>query len=384
MPGADRRAALKLRVLHLITRLPVGGAERLLVDVARGLDPQRFTSVVCCIQERGELAAELEACGIAVHCLERMRTKRFDWRAIGDLGSLMREQRIDVVHSHLYHANLYGRLAARRARVPAVATVHNTYAKRKLHRELLNRWLAHISARVIAVSENVRSDLIRYDGIPAQKITVIHNGIDVGRVQTPLTRGEARERLGLAADTIVLGCVARLEEQKGHRFLLEALAQLNEPARGAARFRVVLVGDGRLRAQLEERAAGLGVAAWTMFLGTRHDVPDILKALDICVMPSLWEGLSVAMLEAMAAGLPLVISDVSGVSQVVGDNEYGLKVPAGDAAELARAIARLADAPERRAALGAAARRRVRAKFSAQAMLAELARLYEEVSSRRS
>ena len=256
--------------------------------------------------------------------------------------------------------------------------------KRKLHRELLNRWLAHISARVIAVSEDVRNDLMRYDGIPAQKIAVIHNGIDVGRVQTALTRREARARLGLPDEAIALGCVARLEEQKGHRFLLEALARLNDATRGAARFRVVLVGDGRLRAELEQRAAELGVAAWTMFLGTRHDVPEILKALDICVMPSLWEGLSVAMLEAMAASLPLVISDVSGVSQVIGDNEYGIKVPVGDVPALAQTIRALADAPERRVALGAAARQRVLAKFSAQAMLAELSRLYEEVSSRRS
>jgi glycosyltransferase involved in cell wall biosynthesis len=375
---------VKLRVLHLITRLPVGGAERLLVDVVRGLDPARFESIVCCIQDRGELAVELEASGIAVHSLNRMRTKRFDWRAIGALAQLMRDQRIDVVHSHLYHANLYGRLAAWRARVPAVATVHNTYAKRKLHRELLNRWLAHISAKLIAVSENVRSDLMRYDGIPAQKIVVIHNGIDVGRVQTPITRREARARLGLPDEAIALGCVARLEEQKGHRFLLEALAQLNDAQRGGARFRVVLVGDGRLRAELEQRAAALGVAAWTMFLGTRHDVPDILKALDICVMPSLWEGLSVAMLEAMAAGLPLVISDVSGVSQVIGDDEYGIKVPVGNVPALAQTIRALADSPERRLALGAAARQRVLAKFSAQAMLAELSRLYEDVSSRRS
>lgn len=374
---------MKLRVLHLITRLPVGGAERLLVDVVRGLDPARFESIVCCIQDRGELAAELEASGIAVHSLDRMRTKRFDWGAIGALVRLMRGQRIDVVHSHLYHANLYGRIAAWLAGIPAVASVHNTYTRRKLHREFLNRTLSLGSARVIAVSEDVRNDLMRYDRVPARKIVVIHNGIDVGRVRTALTRREARARLGLPDEAMVLGCVARLEEQKGHRFLLEALAKLNDAPRGGARFRVVLVGDGRLRAELEQRAAALGVAAWTMFLGTRHDVPDILKALDICVMPSLWEGLSVAMLEAMAASLPLVISDVSGVSQVVGDDEYGIKVPVGDVPALAQTIRELADAPERRMALGAAARQRVLAKFSAQAMLSELARLYEEVSSRR-
>jgi L-malate glycosyltransferase len=369
------------RVLHLITRLPVGGAERMLIDIARGLNPQRFASIVCCIQDRGELAAQLDAAGIPVHALGRMRTKRFDWGAIRALVRLMREQRIDLVHSHLYHANLYGRLAARFAQVPAIATVHNTYVRRKFHRELLNRWLAGASARLIAVSEDVRSDLMKYDRIPAQKIAVIPNGIDVGRVDTALTRGEARERLGLAEETIALGCVARLEEQKGHRFLLEALRMLNDPRHGAPRFRALLVGDGRLRAELEQRAGALGVAEWTQFLGTRHDVPEILKALDLCVMPSLWEGLSVAMLEAMAAGLPLVISDVSGVSQVIGDNRYGLKVPAGDARALADAIAGLAADPARRRALGAAARERVLARFSAQAMLASLSRLYDEVSS---
>jgi len=371
-----------LRVLHLITRLPVGGAERMLVDIARGLDPRRFASIVCCIQDRGELAAQLDAAGIPVHALERMRSKRFDWGAIGALARLMRAERIDIVHSHLYHANLYGRLAARLARVPAVATVHNTYTRHKLHRELLNRWLARGSARVIAVSEDVRRDLMERDRIPAGKIAVVHNGIDVGRIETALTRQAARERLGLAEDTIALGCVARLEEQKGHRFLLEALRTLNDPARGAARFRALLVGDGRLRAQLEQRAAALGVAGWTQFLGTRHDVAEILKALDICVMPSLWEGLSVAMLEAMAAGLPLVISDVSGVAQVVGDDAYGVKVPPGDPGALARAIAGLADDPARRRALGAAARGRVLERFSARAMLDTLQRLYEEVAAR--
>jgi glycosyltransferase involved in cell wall biosynthesis len=375
---------VKLRLLHLITRLPVGGAERLLVDVVRGLDRARFESIVCCIQEKGAVAAELEASGFALFCLNRMQSKRFDFRAVRDLARLIREQRIDVVHSHLYHANLYGRLAAWLAGIPAVASVHNTYTRRKFHRELLNRLLSRGSARVIAVSEDVRRDLIRYDGIAAEKIVTIQNGIDVGRIRTALTRHEARVRLGIGGDEIVIGCVARLEEQKGHRFLLEAMALLNAAPAGAPRFRLVLAGDGRLRADLERQAAALGISSCTFFLGTRHDVADILRALDLCVMPSLWEGLSIAMLEAMAAGLPLVISDVSGVAQVIGNDEYGVKVPPGDAAALARAIRALADDPARRAALGAAAQQRVLEKFSVQAMVGKLARVYEEVSSRRS
>ena len=368
----------------MITRLPVGGAERLLVDVVRGLDRKRFESLVCCIQEKGPLATELEAFGVPVFCLDRMRSKRFELQAVRALARLLRGERIDVMHSHLYHANLYGRLGARLAGVPAIATVHNTYTRVKLHRRLLNRVLTGARSRVVAVSEDVRRDLVKYDGIPQEKIAVVHNGIDVSRVQSTLSRQEARARLGLAGDTIAVGCVARLEEQKGHRFLLEAMALLNDASRGPPQFTLLVAGDGRLRAELEQCAVALGVAAQTRFLGTRSDVADILRALDVYAMPSLWEGLSIAMLEAMAAGLSIVISDVSGVAQVIGNDEYGVKVPARDPAALAQAIAALANDPQRRVAIGAAARQRVIDKFSAGAMLDNLSRLYEEVSSRRS
>jgi glycosyltransferase involved in cell wall biosynthesis len=368
---------VKVRLLHLITRLPIGGAEQLLVDVVRRLDRSRFDSIVCCIQETGDLGAEIERAGVPLVCIHRMKSKRFDFRAIADLARLMRRERIDLLHTHLYHANLYGRLAALLAGVPAVASVHNVYTRTKLHRRLLNRLLSRASAKVIAVSEDIKRDLVRYDGIPPDKIVTIHNGIDVGRIDTQVPRQQARERLGIGSDELALGCIARLEEQKGHRFLLESLAMLARDETLKARLKLIIAGDGRLRKDLEDQAAALGVAGRTAFLGMRRDIPEILRALDICVMPSLWEGLSLAMLEAMAAGLPLVISDVGGVSQVVGEDQYGVRVPAGDAAALARAIGSLARAPERRAALGAAAKRRVLESFSTDAMMAKLTRVYE-------
>ena len=360
------------RILHLITRLPIGGAERLLVDVVRRLDPERFESVVCCIQAKGPLADELERAGIAVHCLNRMQSKRFDWRAVRDLVRLLRSERIGLLHSHLYHANLYGRVAARVARVPAVATVHNVYTRSKLHRRLLNRMLSRMSARVIAVSEEVRNDLVARDGIDPGRVATIHNGIDLRRVETSLTREQARARLGIPEAAIAIGCVGRLEEQKGHRFLLEACAQLPPTVR------VVIAGDGRLRRQLESRAGALGIAPRVAFLGPRADVAEILRALDIYAMPSLWEGLSLAMLEAMAAGLPLVISDVSGVARAFGGEECGVRVPPGNAAALVSAIGELAQSPERRARLGETARRRVRAEFDIEVMISRLSAVYEE------
>jgi glycosyltransferase involved in cell wall biosynthesis len=349
-----------------------------LVDVVRRLDPARYESLVCCIQAKGELAAELEKSGVRVLCLDRMQSKRFDWRAVGDLTRLLRAERIALVHSHLYHANLYGRIAALLARVPAVATVHNVYARSKLHRRLLNRLLAHASARVIAVSEEIRSDLIAQDRIDRRKVVVIHNGIDVRRVESKLTREQARVRLGIGENELAFGCVGRLEQQKGHRFLLEACAALKKDADLGPRLRLLLVGDGRLRGDLETQAKALGLASSVSFLGTRQDVPDILRALDVYAMPSLWEGLSIAMLEAMAAALPMVISDVSGAAQALGDNEHGIRVPPGDAAALADALRSLAREPGRRRALAMSARQRVQERFSIDAMMSQLASIYDD------
>jgi glycosyltransferase involved in cell wall biosynthesis len=352
----------------------------LLVEIVRHLPPEDFESVVCCIQERGDLAPEVESAGIPVICLNRMRSKRFDWSAVAELVALIRRERIALVHTHLYHANLYGRLAALRADVPVIATVHNTYTRTKLHRRLLNRALAKVTARVVAVSDDIRQDLLRHDGIPEDKIATIHNGIDLSRVHSTLSRTQARERLGLPEDVFVLGCVARLEEQKGHIYLLQALALLiREAPFMAARLRVLLVGEGRLRGALEKEAAALRLDAMVSFLGTRRDVADILRALDGYVMPSLWEGLSLALLEAMASGLPVIASDVGGVSQVLAGATYAIRVPAREHEALATAIRSLFEEPsERRAKRGAEARQRVRAEFSVQSMVSKVSTLYRE------
>jgi len=256
-------------------------------------------------------------------------------------------------------------------------TVHNVYTRTKLHRRLLNRVLSRSSARIIAVSEAIRDDLVAHDRIEPSKIAVIHNGIDVRRVETSLTREQARAALGIKDEELAIGCVGRLEEQKGHRFLLEACAKLKNDPGLIHRLRVLMVGDGRLRGDLESQASALGLASSVSFLGTRQDVPEILRALDIYAMPSLWEGLSIAMLEAMAAGLPVVISDVSGVAQALGENEYGLRVPPGDDAALAHAIRSLAREPARRRTLGMSARERVKTEFSIEAMMSQLGSVYD-------
>jgi glycosyltransferase involved in cell wall biosynthesis len=369
---------MKKRILHLITQLPIGGAEHLLASIVRHLDADRYESLVCCIQERGELAAMIEAGGVPVICLER-RGKRFSFGTVLALARLMREQRIDLVHCHLYHANLYGRLAARLVGIPAIATVHNTYVRRKWHRSLLNRWLGRGRGLVIAVSAEARRDVIEHDRLNPGRVLLLPNGIDLSRVDTQLSQAAAKERLGYAADDFLIGCIGRLEEQKGHANIIHALGLMLETASEdlRRRMRLLIIGDGRLRGELERVAAATGVSDEVRFAGSRSDVAEILRSLDLYVMPSLWEGLSLAMLEAMAAGLPVIISDVGGAAEVLGDGEFGIRVPPGDVAALASAVMVLVQEEAERRRLGAAAQRRVREHYDLRERVARLEAVYE-------
>lgn len=368
----------KHKILHLITRLPIGGAERLLIDVLRNLDPTQFESEVCCIQARGELASEIEEMGIVLHNLGRMRSKHFDLGAILALRQLIRERRIDLVHSHLYHANLYGRIAAWREQIPVVASVHNTYTQHKWHRRLVNRLLARVSFCVTAPSADVELAIRRYDHVAAEKVVRLVNCIDLDRVTSNLEVAAAKRWLSIEPDDVVIGTVGRMEEQKGHGILLHAFAALRGlPGIPVRSLRLLIVGDGRLRQATEARARQLGIVDACRFPGSVTRMADVYRAIDVFVMPSLWEGLSLAMLEAMAAGLPLVATDVGGVRDVLGDNLHGRLVPPGDATSLAHALAELLRDTRLRQELAASASQRVRDTYGVANLTRQLSNLYE-------
>lgn len=365
----------KVRLLHLITRLPIGGAERLILGILRNLDAEQFESVVCCIQDRGELAEEAEALGIPVIALDLMQRGGHDRQVVPALRKVMREQRIDLVHTHLYHANLYGRLAARREGIPVIASVHNTYKKRKWYRHLINRWLARKTYVVTAGSADVERDLLDVDRLPKTKVVRLPNSIDLARVETSLSVTDAKQRYGFAPSDLVIGTVGRVEEQKGQAFLLEAFATLRRRPEGD-NLKLLLVGDGRLLPQLKETAERLGIAQACSFPGNIAKLAEVYRAIDIFVMPSLWEGLSLAMLEAMAAGLPIVATEVGGARDVLGENQWGLLVPAHDSAALALAITRLLESPRERAEKASAGAERVRKHYSVTALTSQLTNIY--------
>lgn len=366
------------RVLHLITRLPIGGAERMLLGVLRNLDATRFDSIVCCIQDRGELADEVESLGIPVHALGLMERGGFDRWVVPALRRLIREQKVELVHSHLYHANLYGRLAAWREGIPIIASVHNTYTRRKWHRHLINRLLARVTFRITAGSADVERDIISHDHVAPEKVLRLPNCIDLDRVMTSLSPAAAKQQLGFDSADLVIATVGRMEEQKGHAFLLDAFAGLRQmPELEGMPLRLLVIGDGRLKAATEKHAADLGIAAACRFPGSIKDLADVYRAIDVFVMPSLWEGLSLAMLEAMAAGLPMVATDVGGARDVLGDSVRGMLVPAADAGALARAIRDLLLDAESRSAMADSGSRHVRENYSVSALSRQLAELYD-------
>lgn len=367
------------RILHLFVSLPVGGAENLLLSILRRLDPGRFASVVCCISERGELGEQVQALGfplVELHLLERGGVDR---RIVPALVELIRRENIDLVHSHLYHANFYGRLAARKAGVPAVASIHNTYTRHKWHRQLANWYLSRHTAAIIAGSEEIRQDVVRHDFVPASLVEVIPNSVDLSRSRSELTREQARQRLNLPEGAVVLGTVGRLEEQKGHRYLIQALARLRQGGVDAC---LLLVGDGREAQSLKSLSDSLGLEPQVKFLGTRGDLGDLFRAMDLFVMPSLWEGLSLAMLSAMAAGLPVIATAVGGVRQVLGEEEFGFTVPAGDAEALAAKIRACLAEPAEMAQMAEKGRRHASENYSDEAMVRRLEAVYARVLRR--
>lgn len=365
---------MRAGILHLFVTLPVGGAENLLLSIVKRLDAERFRSVICCIGRKGVVGERAEQLGFPVIELGRLSHGGWDGSIVSELCRIIRDRDIALVHSHLYHANFYGRLAAHRACVPCIASVHNTYTRPKWHRRLINRYLGRHTARVIAGSEEIRRDIVRYDGIPAAKIEVIPNAIDLSRAESDLTAAEARRRLGIEPETFVLGTIGRLEEQKGHRHLLDALAQL---AHRGIRPRLLLIGAGRLEQTLLDQVAALGLERQVAMLGTRDDLGDLLRAMDLFVMPSLWEGLSLAMLTAMAAGLPVVATDVGGVPQVLGERR-GFRVPAGDATALAERIAWCIEHKADTAVVAEAGASHVRRHYGDAAAVQRLEAIYAE------
>lgn len=372
----------RTRVLHVISTLMRGGTEMAMLHLIRNLDPARYEFRVAYLRGEPLLGAEVEAAIGAPVMTPGLRWK-IDPGALLRLTSYVRREKIELVHTHMDLADYYGAAAARLGGARGlVSTRHNAdeFRTRRTWKRypflLLERLSYEMADRVVGVSQGVVDFLVANEHLPRRKMIVIPNGVEPDLLDRPPARDTSRTRLDLPPFHPMLGCVGRLEPQKGHTYLLQAM-----PAILAARptTGLVIAGDGPLRAGLEAEARRLGIADRVAFLGFHHDVPGLLAALDLFVLPSLWEGLSKALLEAMAVACPIVATRAVGVTEVLRDDEEGILVPLRDAGALAAAVVRAAGDPGLSGRLGRAARRRAMERHSMRRVGLAFDRVYREI-----
>jgi glycosyltransferase involved in cell wall biosynthesis len=344
------------RVLMLTKGLGRGGTERLLAGTVRHLDRTRFAvEVAYLLPWKDSFVAEIEAAGVPVHCLDARRPTSLGW--VPRLRRLVRDHDVDLVHTHMPVPAAVARLAL--PRTAFVHTEHNMWGRYRLPTRLANRATYGRNAAVIAVSDGVAGSITQ--GVTSSvPVEIITHGIDTGSLRPAGDEGRraAREALGLDPDAPVIGTVGNFTVKKDQATLLTAAARLVDEHPG---LRVVLVGSGPLEAELRAQAQGLGIGDATVFAGSRDDVFALLPAFDLFALSSRFEGLPIALLEAMACGVAPVVTRVGGVPEVVTDGRDGVLVDPGDAGELATALGKLLADPTRRQELATGAAERAAA-----------------------
>jgi glycosyltransferase involved in cell wall biosynthesis len=363
------------RVMQVVLALEVGGTERLVVELVKKLSPT-VDFAVCCLDRPGALARELIDVGIPVDQLERR--PGFHPGLAWQLAALASKRNINVLHCHHYSPFVYGQLSALMNRnLTVVFTEHGRLsdAAPSRKRRMVNPVIGRLGARIFAVSHALRLHMAA-EGLPLHRIGVVHNGIEPGAAPDPAARAHARARLGLRDSDTVIGTVARLDPVKDIATIIRALAQLPPDTR------LVIIGDGPTSQPLRALAAAMGLGDAVLFAGQLTDARTLLPAFDVYVNSSSSEGVSIAILEAMAACVPVVATAVGGTPEIIVDGRSGRLVQARDPAALAGAIGGLLLDPELRQGIGAAGRGRVVEGFTMDRMTNSYLEAYVEAGGR--
>jgi glycosyltransferase involved in cell wall biosynthesis len=366
-------------ICHIFKITGVSGSENHLLTLASHLDRSRYRLTFCLLVERepdlSAYIAALEAVGVKVarFPIHADLDPLLLWRLV----RFLRTRQPDIVHTHLIHGDLYGTLAAGLARVPhVVSTRHNDNTFRRW--PLFGRLHNSVSKRqdhIITISEHLKRFTVEIEGVNPEKVTPIHYGLAPRQSADSMLAARAmRTELGIPDDALLVGIVARLTEQKGHTHLFAAWQQVMHVLPDA---HLLVVGDGPLRDFLQTLAKDRNLTGSITFTGYRSDVPRIMSALDVMVLPSFWEGFGLVLLEAMSAGKPIVASRVSAIPEIVVDGETGLLVPPGDLHSLAQALLKVLQDPERGRRMGRKGRARLEREFGVEKMVCATEHVYD-------
>ncbi len=364
----------KINVLQLVEGFSLGGAEKKLWELIAKMDRSKYRTVVCSLGLGDTIQEYFEKLDVKVVTLTRK--SKFDLSLIWRLRALIREEKIDVIMTTLFYADFLGALVGKWAGAKAVFSWETISSPKWLvwHRLYSYRAAIKLADRVISVSQATAEWLREKRGVAARQIEVIPYGVDLDMFQAK-PEPDLKQELGLSSEQPVVGMVGRLNEQKGHVYLIDAAEIV---VKKVPNVRFLLVGDGPLRQELEEKVASKGLQDNFIFLGFRHDVPRLLRIFDIFTLPSLYEGLPNVVLEAMAVNLPVVATPVDGTKEAVVQDETGLLIPEKNPGALADALIELLTDKEKAVEMGNNGRRRVEQEFSLQKQVSSFEDIYAE------
>jgi len=355
----------RTHVMQVLHSLEIGGAEKLAFDISRNFDDQ-FKFSFLCLDSLGQMTPRVKKEGMNVFCLNRK--SGFDVSLVKNFSHILTEHNVDIIHAHQYTPYFYSVISARLSnRKPKVIfTEHGRHQPDKIRfkRVIFNKIFQ--PSLCTGVSVFSKDSLVTFEKISPSKIDLIYNGVDLNRFPTKYDKDLIRKKLGFRKNDSLVGIIARLDPIKDHTTLIDAISLLKKEF---ADLKLVTVGDGPEKSRLTDKVDRLNLKDEIVFMGTRDDVPDILMALDIFVLPSVMEAMSVTLLEAMSASLPVVATNVGGNKEIIVDGLSGKLVPVGDAHYLANTIKSLLTNPESARKLGTEARKSVEKNFSFDKMI---------------
>ncbi len=366
----------KRNVLHVIHSLDVGGAEKLVVDLAEETNNQQFNVMICCLDKIGKLGEDLLSKGVTVVSLGRR--PGIDVKLICCLRKLYHDKEIDIVHAHQYTPFFYSSLARNFSRKPSVIfTEHGRFypEKRSLKRFIFNPILSRFSSEIIAVSMSTKDAMVDYDNFARDKINVVYNGMKLKAIKTP--NAHIHKQMNVGKEDFILVTAARLDPIKNHIMLIDVMRIIT---RSITKCKLIIIGDGSEYANLFAKINEYGLSEHVCLLGYRNNVLEIFRSSDVFLLSSLTEGTSVTLLEAMNAGLPGIVTNVGGNPEILKDKVTGFLVDSNDAEAMAEKILLLYHNRELATQLGKAGRERVEALFSFKMMLEKYEEMYIKYS----
>jgi len=380
----------RVNILQLVTQMELGGAQKMMLQIANGLPREKYNVYVACLYTKNNLNPLPQEFGLDVadfHFKENrdlpltQKTYLFI-TGLYKLYNFLKQNKIQIVQTYCYYANIIGAIAAKCANVPIIITSQRiSYRREPKIKIVIDRLCANlVPDKIVAVSDAVKDFSISKEGFRASKLVTIRNGIDLSNIDSKITSiEEKRKRLGISANHIVLATVARLHIRKGHIYLLKAMQNLNQ----RKDLILFLVGDGDEKENLVTLSNRLDISDKVHFLGWRNDVSEILDCIDIFVLPSLEEGFPNVIIEAMSKSKPIIATDVDGNPEAVVDGYNGIIVPPKDPQSLAEAILELVHDENKRIQFGHRSRKIVEDNFDLKKIIDKYEKLYESLAKQK-